>query len=438
MKYKIALIFAVVSTLSFGQGNSPFSMNGIGDIFGSNFSTNFSKSGIGASTAAKNQINPLNPASYSKIKFTLGEVGVFSSNNWYSQNGLTDSKNHTNLAGFGLGFPLANNWGMAFGLQPYSKQNYSFTINEQLSDLSNVDYLYEGSGGLSKVFLGTGYSIKNLSIGVNGSFLFGRLDQTSKVKYDNTEFKSVRFQNFTNVYGFGGNAGLQYELRVNEDLFAILGATYSLENGFINTAKSYTKSNYFTVGDIVNTNNETVSAEFHETEYIIDTETTPTEGSLTLPQSLQTGITIGKKGVWNLSAEYVYSNWSEMSLNNQPSLLGNAQKIIIGGYIIPNDQAIARENYWKSIQYNFGLNYGKSEVIFNGMQLPEYGINIGFGFPLRKFKYETEKFGSFVNIGFGYKHRGDNSISSSFNEDYFNLNVSVTLNDKWFIKRKFN
>lgn len=418
-----------------GQGNSPFSIYGPGDLFGSNFHNNFSLAGIGASTSYTNQINPLNPASYSDIKFTIAEVGVFSSTNKHELNGLSDTKNHTNLSGFTLGFPLKNNWGIAFGITPYSKQNYSYYISEQLVDLSSVQYIYEGNGGISNVFLGTGYKYKGISLGINGTFLFGRLEKVSKVKYSNDDFNSVRFQNFSNLKGFGYNSGIQYETNLNEDLFIKIGGSLKLQSKL--KTSNYERSNYFTTTKVLNSNNEEVSAEIHETTTITDTENASIKGNITLPKNIQFGFTIGKKNYWTLSAELAFSEWEKFALNSYENELKNSNKIIIGGSITPNNQALGKENYWKSIQYNCGLKYGLSEVVYNNTQLPEYGINIGLSLPLRRFKYETETFGSMINIGLGYMHRGDGDVSK-INEDYINLNLSITLNDKWFIKRKFN
>lgn len=435
MKNNLIAVFTVFTIGLMAQGNSPFSINGPGDVFGTNFNNNFSQAGIGASTKYHNQVNPLNPASYSAIKFTIGEIGVFSSTNIYQLNGISDTKNHTNLSGFTLGFPLGNNWGMAMGITPYSKQNYSYFIPVQLEDLSEVQYIYEGNGGLSNVFLGTGYKYKGISLGVNGTFLFGRLEETSKVRYNNDEFKSVRFQDFSNVKGFSWNTGVQYETDLNEELFITAGATYALQTEF--STSNHRKANYFSVTDIENSNGKVVSAEFHETDYIINTENTPTEGTLTLPQNVQAGVTIGEQDHWTLSLEAAFSEWENYSLNSSENILKNSRKVILGGSIIPNIQAQGKSNYWKSIKYNFGLKYGLSEVVYKNEQLPEYGINIGFNLPLRKFKYETETFGSMVNISLGYMHRG-NGAATSINEDYLNLNLSIILNDKWFIKRKFN
>lgn len=436
MRNKILALLTVISSGILAQGNSPFSVHGPGDIFGSNFTTNYAQSGIGASTSYSNQINAINPASYSDIKFTVGEVGVISSTNSYQLNGSTDVSNHTNLSGFAFGFPLAKNLGMAFGISPYSKQNYSYFIEDQLPDLSAVKYVYEGNGGLNKVFLGTGYKVKGLSIGVNGQFMFGRLERTSKVFYDAADYGSIRFRNFTNVRGFSWNTGIQYEFDLNEELFAKIGGTYQIQANY--NTESYEKSNYFYVTDTIDTNDEVAEdAEFNLSTFITDTENAPTEGSITLPQSIQSGITIGKKDNWTLSAEVALTSWENFVWGGEVTQMKNSQKYMLGGTYIPNIQALGKENYWKSIQYNWGMKYGMSQVVMNNEQLPEYGITLGLSLPLKKFKYETEKFGSMLNLSMGYMHRGNGS-ATSINEDYVTLNVSVTLNDKWFIKRKFN
>ena len=72
---------------------------------------------------------------------------------------------------------------------------------------------------------------------------------------------------------------------------------------------------------------------------------------------------------------------------------------------------------------------------FNGEELSEFGINFGLGMPLKKFKYQTENFGSSVFLSFGYLNRSNSNLG--LNENYLNINASVILNDKWFIKRKF-
>ena len=43
---------------------------------------------------------------------------------------------------------------------------------------------------------------------------------------------------------------------------------------------------------------------------------------------------------------------------------------------------------------------------------------------------------SIANIGFEYGVLGNNSQTNVIQENYFNLYMSMTLNEKWFSKRK--
>ena len=62
-------------------------------------------------------------------------------------------------------------------------------------------------------------------------------------------------------------------------------------------------------------------------------------------------------------------------------------------------------------------------------KLKDISFTFGFGLPMNK------KF-SIANIGFEYGVLGDNSQTNSIQENYFNLYMSMTLNEKWFSKRK--
>jgi len=78
---------------------------------------------------------------------------------------------------------------------------------------------------------------------------------------------------------------------------------------------------------------------------------------------------------------------------------------------------------------------GNSGYFLNNSELQEFGINFAFGLPMKKFKYQTETFGSKVFLGFGYLNRSNSD--EGLYENYLNINASIILNDKWFIKRKF-
>ena len=71
------------------------------------------------------------------------------------------------------------------------------------------------------------------------------------------------------------------------------------------------------------------------------------------------------------------------------------------------------------------------------IQLPEYGITLGFGFPLRKKRAGGDKFlQSMINLAVEWGQRGTTDRSLLL-ENYWNFKLGFTLNDRWFIKRKY-
>lgn len=430
------LFFACISASIFlnAQGNSPFSYFGPGTFLESTFQANFTKSGAGASSSAKNMLNPINPATYSNLTFTTGETGIYSSTNFIQNNQSKDIISNSNLNGFGLGLPLGNKFGGAFGLTSLSKQNYSFSYFKTLIDGSLVEDIYEGDGGLSKLFLGLGAAYKKISFGANGHYIFGRLNNITKEKYNSTDFKSIRFQEYTNVSGFNFNAGLQFKQDFSTENYFIFGSSFDF-GGDQNTS-NYLTANYFTVGQATTTNNKIIETEFHETsDFAVDTRESPTKGEITLPSTLQAGFSIGKLEHWEGVLEYRMRTLSSYALNGESSSLNNSNTIILGGNFIPNKKALGRSNYWKTTSYNIGMHFGNSGIVLSKEDLNEFGINFGFGLPLKKFKYQTETFGSSIYLSFGYVNRSNASLEIT--ENYLNINASVVLNDKWFVKRKF-
>ena len=431
---KNLLLYILVGFCSYvtkGQGNSPFSQFGPGDFFESNFQANFSRAGSGTSSITPNQINLANPATFSQFSFTTGETGIYSSTNFINSNTSSTYFNYTNLSGFGLGFPIAKKMGLAFGFTPLAKQNYNYSFPSTLPDSSAVEYQYEGDGSLNKVFLGYGIERKNISIGVTGHYVFGRLNDISKAVYENPSAQNIRFQNFSSVSGFGLNAGLQYKQEIGTDKYLNFGLFYELGNDY--TTSNYETANYYVNGQFIE-NSEKVT-EFHETTFIIDTRDSPVKGKMTLPSTLQGGVSLGKLESWETSLEYKFRGLGSYELNDQRGGLENANKIILSSRIVPNSKALGKENYWKTISYNFGVHAGNTGIVAQNEELNEFGINFGFGLPLKKFKYQTESFGSSVFVSLGYLNRFNNNLG--INENFLNINASVVLNDKWFIKRKF-
>ena len=73
---------------------------------------------------------------------------------------------------------------------------------------------------------------------------------------------------------------------------------------------------------------------------------------------------------------------------------------------------------------------GKNYLEFNGKELPEYEANLGIGFPLKRVLSELSLSGEFTHLG----SLEENPLAIST----FRISLGVTLNDRWFQKRKFD
>ena len=437
MKYSIlSILFVLINALAFSQGNSPFSKFGPGDFYSSNFQSNFSRGGIGVSSFSENTLNPLNPSTYSQLTLTTGECGLYSTTNFVNYENKSSFFSYANLSSFGLGLPLKKGMGFAFGLAPYSKQNYEYSFSDTLSDNNPVEYIYAGDGGLSKAFVGYGLEIKNFSFGFNGHYIFGRLNSINKVKHptDNpANYNSLRIRKFSNVGGFGFNTGIQINIDIADNSYLKLVGAFEFGKEY--STLNYTLGNYFNEQPHLNKPEQLGDVEVHLTENIIDTQDSPEEGEIILPSQIQFGVSAGEYEKWEVSLEFRHNDLSTYSFNNEISNLRDRNSVVFGSRLVPNSKALGKSNYWKTITYSFGGFMGNSGYFVNNSELREFGINFAFGLPMKKFKYQTETFGSSVFLGFGYFNRSNSK--EGLYENYLNINASIVLNDKWFIKRKF-
>src|SRR5664279_4867826 len=107
-----------------------------------------------------------------------------------------------------LGTRITKWWGSSVGLMPFSTSNYSFsgTKNLQGTDIT-LPVEYDGSGGINRYYFANGFRItKNLSVGINTSFLGGTLTQQDSLLSPNLNSdlyttKNIYIRNWYFDYG---------------------------------------------------------------------------------------------------------------------------------------------------------------------------------------------------------------------------------------------
>ena len=98
----------------------------------------------------------------------------------------------------------------------------------------------------------------------------------------------------------------------------------------------------------------------------------------------------------------------------------------IGGYLIPDASSLT--SYWKRVKYRFGIKNEEKSIIVNNLPVNHFSLNLGLGLPLSGL--------SKANLGLDIGAIGDDK--SVLKENYFALRLGLSLNDIWFIRRKFN
>jgi hypothetical protein len=113
------------------------------------------------------------------------------------------------------------------------------------------------------------------------------------------------------------------------------------------------------------------------------------------------------------------------SISNVTYADGSA--FVLGGFYLPEYGSLT--SYYKRVVYRAGYRSADTGLVVNGTPIRESGITFGVGLPLQQF--------SNVNIGLEFGSRG--SLNNALiKENHWAILVGFSLNDIWFIKRKYN
>lgn len=429
-------IFISVAVLGQSSTVSPYSKIGVGDLYPNSYSAAQGYAGANHGLHDKININFNNPASYSALELTTFEIGFQANNVQFEQSNpsIFQKNGSAGLRYFVFGLPLKDWWGAAIGIQPYSLKGYSISSD---SSINNVGFQRrtDGSGGLNQFFLGNSFEVaKGLSLGINSSFIFGKVEESQYVVWDNTNFLNTKIQDVANIKGFYFTFGAQYQHDLGNGLDLGLGATLSTSSKLDAAVGNFAYTFIGTPGS--------------ENPVDSTAASTSIDSEITLPSELGFGFSIGKrKGnlyngnyAWAVNGDFQLYNGEEfLNYDGTNTNLTNGYRAELGGYVIPTE-AFAnlnrRSNFWTRIQYRVGGFYEKTPLVVNGTDINNYGMTFGLGIPVIVSKAPGEVKVNTINTGLVLGRRGttDNGL---IRETYLNLYIGVTLNDKWFIKYKY-
>ena len=100
----------------------------------------------------------------------------------------------------------------------------------------------------------------------------------------------------------------------------------------------------------------------------------------------------------------------------------------MGFEVTPDYRAITK--FWQSTRYRGGFRYSTGNIIIGDTKLPEWAASFGLGLPIRKVN-------SRINIGLEVGQRGTLK-NNLIRETFVTATFGFTLNDRWFIKPKYD
>jgi hypothetical protein len=429
--------------------NNPYSRLGIGIINEPGSPRHYGMGSAATGIIDGQVINFQNPASYSFLNETVFQVSGKVSNSALSDGSQTTTYRGGSVNEIGMGFKKTGSpWGIVLGLTPYSTMGYKVETRASVNDSTDATYRFSGEGGINRLILGTarGFDLfrdstnsvsHKLLIGANLNYLFGSLDQSRRVIFDQTTLQNTRLSSSYAVTGFYADLGIHYTLPVHpktenkkliQGSFLQIGMDYAIGSN-VRTRFSSLGETFFNFGG---------SEIVQDTSFRQDN----VRGSFSLPSKLSAGISYlfanKRRGSLLCALEYRIQNWAKMSSSDDTGTLfngtfGKAETIALGFEYQPEGTEQATR-FYRRMSYRIGIRQSSSYLLINGQTIGQQAISAGFSIPLIASR-STSRF----HLGAEYG-TGGTSDFGLIKEDFLSIQIGFTLNpfEKWFVRRKYD
>ena len=414
----VILIFSCFSIFSQTNTGSPYSLNELGEI---NFTGNVSYQSMGGIDSSIDSIefNINNPSSLAKIKTTNYLIGTFYKSSSISNSLLKENIKTSNINYIAIGIPVKN-FGFGFGVLPYSSVGFNLQTTEEYNDDNSISSrLFGAEGNINKAFLSVGIPfLKYFSLGASANYNFGKFNY-EKFNLMNGVNYGVFSNSSSEITGFTYNFSSNVLIPLKNDLsLSLLFSLYP--EGELDS---------YNIESLYTSNTSSISLESLGDFVDIDLDSRGLENTkLPVPKKSIYSIGLEKKNSWFIGAQYenkLSSGFENVFLDIRNVSYRDANSISFGGYFIPDSSSLV--SYWKRIKYRFGIKNDKKSIIVNNLPINQFSLNLGLGLPIAGL--------SKANLGLEIGKIGNDDL---IKENYFSLRLGLSLNDVWFIKRKYN
>jgi hypothetical protein len=418
------------------KDNSPFSQFGLGDFFDTDLPSSHGMGGLSSVYHDFFEANLDNPASLGFLQYTSLQLGFFAKRGAVKRFNEKENIWSGNMDHLSLNIPIINplnealerretefSWGTSFSLRPYSQVGYFISINDSIPSIGDVQRTFTGSGGLYQVTWGNGIKYKNLAVGINLGYFYGKetFDEETIFGDLGNAYRDI-FESSNAYKGFQYRLGALYEhpfdlkkARLNND-----NPSRLLSIGIFATGKA----SLDTKSDITKLAINTVINDVDTAVFIQDQA-----GSATIPGTWGVGLMYRHAGDFRFGLDYQGCAWSGYNNDARPFTFKDTYRFAVGGAWIPDDNSIT--SYFKRVEYRAGFYTLTDPRVIEDSQVKESAVTFGASLPLI-----LKRNVAWIQLGFDIgKRTGGPNLSDNFARGH----LGIILNDNsWFIKGKYD
>ncbi|MEQ6167332.1 hypothetical protein AAOE16_09065 [Ekhidna sp. MALMAid0563] len=398
----------------FVQAQSIYSFEGLGSLNHQGMPNNVAMGEVGIGTPTIWHINTQNPANLVYNTFSTFQVGLEVDRRNFSGEEISGTDTDGGLRFLGYAFPIMpDKWSSSFGILPYSSVSYNtFSEGEVAGTNGDVAQISDnrGEGGLTNFFWANGFKIKNkFLVGVRATYTFGSIEKSSTISIGGNDVpvSNVTYEELESYSDLNFLFGVGYRHKLAEETFINFGATFSPKTPFNGTSE-------LSLIRLSNSGSELETVNVGTQDIQFD-----------LPGTYGFGVSYQKLNKYTIGFDVETQGWESAGLESQT--YNNSLKIALGLEWTPDYDNVS--SYWKRAKYSAGLNYHKLPYIVNNQALTDFGINFGASLPVSGF--------SSLDLAFKWGQLGKSS-NGLIKETYYKVVIGATINDRWFIKRKYD
>jgi hypothetical protein len=391
---------------------SIYSFQGLGSLNHRGMPNNFAMGEVGIGTPADFHVNTVNPAHLVYNGFSSFQFGFEVDRRKFKADSVSGSESDGSIRFMAYAFPIIpGKWSSSFGVLPYSNVSYNTSSSGEVEGNEDVFQFIDnrGNGGLTNFYWSNGFQVmRNVHLGIQANFTFGSITRSSIISIAGTDVDqtNVSFQDNETYSDLNLLFGASYRQKIKDQTFLNYGIIYSSKNSLNGTSR------------------ETLTRLTNSSEEIDEIEVSSGKIGRALPQVLGFGVSFQKLDRYTIGVDVETQAWSDVS---KTETFNDLFKLSVGANWIPDARSV--NSYFERTRYYVGFNYQKLPYIVNNQALTDFGINFGASLPVSGY--------SSIDLAFKVGKLGETN-NGLIKENYFKVVIGATINDRWFIKRKYD